>query len=67
MRNTTFLTENVIKYHRTVSTYINDLIHNGFKINAVMEPMPTEEMVKNVPGMKDENRRPMFLIISVEK
>ena len=67
VRNTTFLTENVIKYHRTVSTYINDLIHNGFKINAVMEPMPTEEMVKNVPGMKDENRRPMFLIISVEK
>lgn len=67
VRNTTFLTENVIKYHRTVSTYINDLIYTSFKINAVMEPMATEEMVKNVPGMKDENRRPMFLIISVEK
>lgn len=65
--NTTFLTENVIKYHRTVSTYINNLIHTGFKINAVMEPMATEEMVKNVPGVEDENRRPMFLIISVEK
>ncbi|MBT2218076.1 methyltransferase domain-containing protein [Virgibacillus dakarensis] len=67
VRNTTFLTENVIKYHRTFSTYINDLIHAGFKINAVKEPMATEEMVKNVPEMKDENRRPMFLIISAEK
>lgn len=67
VRNTTFLTENVIKYHRTFSTYINDLIHAGFKINAVKEPMATEEMVKNVPEMKDENRRPMFLIILAEK
>src|SRR5699024_1349008 len=67
VRNTTFLTENVIKYHRTFSTYINDLIHAGFKINAVKESMTTEEMIKNAPGMKDENRRPMFLIVSAEK
>lgn len=67
VRNTTFLTENVIKYHRTFSTYINDLIHAGFKINAVKESMATEEMIKNAPGMKDENRRPMFLIVSAEK
>lgn len=67
LRETTFLTENVIKYHRTFSTYINDLIHAGFKIKAVKEPMATEEMVRNVPEMKDENRRPMFLIVSAEK
>lgn len=67
MRNTTFLTENVIKYHRTISTYINDLIIAGFKINAVKEPMATDEMIRNVPEMKDENRRPMFLIVSAEK
>lgn len=67
VRHTTFLTENVIKYHRTFSTYINDLIHAGFQIKAVKEPMATEEMVKNVPEMEDENRRPMFIIISAEK
>ncbi|MCP1156577.1 class I SAM-dependent methyltransferase [Bacillus infantis] len=67
LRETTFLTENVIKYHRTFSTYINDLIQAGFTLKAVKEPMATEEMVMNVPGMKDENRRPMFLIFSVEK
>ncbi|MFJ8070046.1 class I SAM-dependent methyltransferase [Peribacillus sp. NPDC096447] len=67
VRETTFLTENVVKYHRTISTYMNDLICAGFSIKAVKEPMPSDEMLKSVPEMKDENRRPMFLIISAVK
>ncbi|WP_257352083.1 class I SAM-dependent methyltransferase [Pseudalkalibacillus decolorationis] len=67
VRETTFLTENVVKYHRTISTYINDLIGSGFKIRAIKEPMPSDEMLKSVPEMRDENRRPMFLMISAEK
>ncbi len=30
IRHTSFLTEDVIKYHRTISTYMNDLIHTEF-------------------------------------
>ena len=67
VRETTFLTENVIKYHRTISTYINDLIDIGFSIRAVKEPIPSEEMLKSIPEMREETRRPMFLIISAEK
>ena len=67
LRETTFLTENVIKYHHTFSTYINDLINAGFIVRIVKEPIPSEEMLKSIPEMKDELRRPMFLIISVEK
>jgi SAM-dependent methyltransferase len=67
LRETSFLTENVIKYHRTLSTYINDLISAGFNIRAVKEPIPSEEMLKSIPEMKDELRRPMFLLISAEK
>ena len=67
IRKTSFLSENVIKYHRTISTYINDLIGAGFVLKAVEEPMPSEDMLKSNPMMKDENRRPMFVIISVEK
>jgi ubiquinone/menaquinone biosynthesis C-methylase UbiE len=67
VRETTFLTENVIKYHKTFSTYINNLIDVGFNIRAVKEPTPSQEMLKSVPDMKDELRRPMFLIISSEK
>jgi SAM-dependent methyltransferase len=67
LRETTFLTENVIKYHRTFSTYINDLINAGFIVRTVKEPIPSEEMLKSNAEMKDELRRPMFLIISAEK
>ncbi|MHA6482875.1 class I SAM-dependent methyltransferase [Paenibacillus sp. strain BS8-2] len=66
IRNTSFLTDNVVKYHRTLSTYMNTLIDAGFHITAVQEPSPAEEMLE-LPGMKDELRRPMFLIISVVK
>lgn len=67
LRETTFLTENVIKYHRTFSTYINALVNAGFNIRAIKEPIPSEEMLISIPEMKDELRRPMFLIISAEK
>lgn len=67
VRKTSFLTDNVIKYHRTLSTYINGLINAGFNIRAIKEPIPSEDMLQNNPELKDELRRPMFLIISAEK
>ncbi|WP_152403867.1 class I SAM-dependent methyltransferase [Paenibacillus cellulositrophicus] len=66
VRSTAFLTDHVIKYHRTLSTYINDLIRTGFAITAVREPLPDPKLMHH-PGMKDETRRPMFLILSAEK
>ncbi|MFS0880203.1 class I SAM-dependent methyltransferase [Metabacillus niabensis] len=67
IRETTFLTNNVIKYHRTISTYLNDVMKAGFTIGAVEEPIPSEEMLNTIPDMKDELRRPMFLMISAKK
>lgn len=61
---TNFLNCNVIKYHKTLTTIINGLIENGFKICKVIEPMPEENMLEK---MKDELRRPMMLIISAIK
>lgn len=46
---------------------MNDLIQVGFTIRAVKEPMPSEEMIQTIPGMQDELRRPMFLMIVAEK
>lgn len=61
-----FLEEDVIKYHRTVTAYINGLLRCGFEITGFCEPVPPDEML-GVPGMKDELRRPMMLIISAKK
>ena len=65
--NTTFLGENVIKYHRTLTSYLNTLLRHGFKIREIIEPEPSPEMLKEIPEMKDELRRPMMLLISAEK
>ncbi|MDQ6422681.1 class I SAM-dependent methyltransferase [Paenibacillus sp. LHD-117] len=65
-RVTSFLADNVVKYHRTVSTYMNAVIGAGFAIRAVNEPVPADRVLEQ-PGMRDELRRPMFLIVSAEK
>lgn len=66
-RESIFLGENVTKYHKTLTTYINDLLKCGFVIKEVIEPTPPKEMLEEVDGMKDELRRPMMLLISAKK
>lgn len=65
-RDAIFLGETVTKYHRTLTTYIDTLLRNGFELKHIIEPKPPEEML-NISGMKDEMRRPMMLIISAHK
>ena len=67
IRNAKFLGEEVIKYHRTLTTYLNSLIKIGFEITGVVEPKPAENMLNTVPGMSDELRRPMMLLVSARK
>jgi len=33
----------------------------------VVEPKPSEKMFREIPGMTDERRRPMILLIRTEK
>ena len=65
-RTAVFLGEKVTKYHRTLTTYLNTLLSNGFIINHIVEPQPPENMM-DIPGMQDEMRRPMMLIVSANK
>jgi|SRR5579859_2072104 len=63
-RQARFLDHDVVKYHRTVVTYLNTLIDAGFTITRLSEPQPTQEMLDQEPDMRDETRRPMFLLIA---
>lgn len=65
-REALFLGERVTKYHRTLTTYLGTLLQTGFQIIGVVEPAPSEDMM-DIPGMKDELRRPMMLLVSAEK
>ena len=64
-REAVFLGERVIKYHRTLTTYLDTLLQNGFQILRVVEPQPPEDMM-DLPGMEDELRRPMMLLVSAK-
>ncbi|MFY1069256.1 class I SAM-dependent methyltransferase [Enterococcus sp. AD013-P3] len=66
VRQADFLGETVEKYHRTLTTYVETLLQNGFSIEHLVEPTPPEDLL-SVPGMVDELRRPMMLIISAKK
>lgn len=66
-RTATFLGEQVTKYHKTLTTYLNSLITAGFEITGIVEPMPSEEMLATIPEMADELRRPMMLLVSAIK
>lgn len=67
LRHATFLDEEVIKYHRTLTSYLNDLIKHGFEITGVIEPAPTKKAIATIPGMAEELRRPMMLLVSSKK
>lgn len=62
-----FLGEDIVKYHKTLTTYINGLLCNGFEILRVVEPKPSQQMIELNSSMADELRRPMMLIISATK
>lgn len=65
-REAVFLGERVTKYHRTLTTYLDTLLQSGFQLLRVVEPQPPEDMME-LPGMKDELRRPMMLLVSAVK
>lgn len=61
-RRTHFLGCSVTKQHHTLTQILMGLLHHGFALEAVIEAEPPEEMM-DLPGMKDELRRPMMLLV----
>lgn len=62
-RQATFLGESVLKYHRTLTTYIKEILGCGFRIVDLLEPEPEPQALIAHPELRDELRRPMMLII----
>lgn len=67
LRKATFLGEEVTKYHKTLTTYINGLLQTGFEILELIEPQPEASMLVDNQEMQDELRRPMMLLIKAKK
>jgi len=65
-RTARFLGEDVVKYHRTLTTYLDGLLTGGFELLRVVEPQPPARMLDQ-PGMRDELRRPMMLLVAARR
>lgn len=61
-RVTRFLNCDVSKQHHTLTQILMGLLENGFTLEAVEEAQPPASMM-NLPGMQDELRRPMMLLV----
>jgi len=66
-RRYTWFVDNVLKYHRTVGTYLNTLMDNGLAIRRVLEPEVQPEFLTERPELSDESRRPPLLVVSAQK
>ncbi|WP_108651403.1 class I SAM-dependent methyltransferase [Dongshaea marina] len=62
-----WLISGVEKYHRTTSSYMNALLNNQLSIRKVLEPMPTDEQIREQPSLAIHAIRPPLLIISAQK
>ena len=67
MRVSRWFVDGVIKYHRTIETYINELIDAGFSIERLLEPGPTKNAVVERPDLMEHLRRPPVLVLAARK
>ena len=66
-RRTTWIVDNVMKYHRSFSAIFNALSGAGFFVEKVLEPLPDEAVMEQYPAYKKYWHKPDFLLIRARK
>jgi len=67
-RRTRWFVDGVIKYHRTIETYVNMLLDAGLRLSRLEEPeAESRPLLAKRPELKDERRRPPFLLIAADR
>jgi hypothetical protein len=67
-RRTNWIVDGVVKYHRTVETYVNTLLEAGLRLVRLEEPeAESAALLATRPALLDERRRPPFLLIAADR
>jgi SAM-dependent methyltransferase len=66
-RKTKWFVDDVVKFHRTSETYINELLDAGFRLDHVKEPKPVAEALVDQPSLSIHLRRPPVLLLGATK
>ncbi|WP_296520051.1 bifunctional 2-polyprenyl-6-hydroxyphenol methylase/3-demethylubiquinol 3-O-methyltransferase UbiG [Rhodoplanes sp.] len=64
-RSTRWFVDGVIKHHRTVETYVTDLLKAGLALRALREPVPVADAV--LPDADLHARRPPVLVLAATR
>jgi SAM-dependent methyltransferase len=67
LRESQWFVPGVIKYHRTVETYVNTLLESGLTLKRLSEPEATPEALRKRPDLIETKRSPVFLAIAADK
>ena len=62
-RETRWFIDGVKIYHRSFSTIVNTLVGAGFVVERFVEPIPTEELLREYPEYADLLHKPDFLLV----
>jgi 2-polyprenyl-3-methyl-5-hydroxy-6-metoxy-1,4-benzoquinol methylase len=67
-RRTHWFVDGVVKYHRTVETYVNTLLDAGLALVRLEEPEAESPVVlAEHPEWREERRRPPFLLLAADR
>ncbi|MDP2293055.1 MAG: class I SAM-dependent methyltransferase [Actinomycetota bacterium] len=66
-RTTHWLAPGVVKQHRTIATYLTDLLAAGFELTSFVEWGPSAEQIRQVPEWEVELERPYFLLVGARR
>ncbi len=67
VRHISWLGKTITKYHHKTDTVFNALIAAGFRLERVIEPSPSRELIERVPKTAQELHRPAYLIVKCRK
>lgn len=62
-RVTDWLAPGVVKFHRTIGTYVESLARAGFRVDRLVEWGPNDEQIRAHPEWAVERERPPFLLV----
>ena len=66
-RRTHWFVEGVVKYHRTIETYVNALLDAGLRLVRLEEPEAEPAVLAEKPEWLQERRRPPFLLLAADR
>jgi SAM-dependent methyltransferase len=67
-RRTRWFVDGVVKYHRTIETYVNGLLDAGLTLARLEEPeAESAALLAARPEMREERRRPPFLLLAADR